>query len=71
MLNYNQSLIFLKKLHPVTTSLAEELKVIKDRMEGRGISPRDAPIVMDRLNEIEAKLRMLGANPDNPIPFDR
>jgi hypothetical protein len=71
MLNHTQALRVITRLQPVSNALAEELKVIKDRMEGRGVNPKDAPIIIDRLNEIEAKLRMLGSNPDNPIPFDR
>lgn len=49
--------------------MAEELQVIHRNMEGKGVSPAQAPLVIDKLKEIEAKLRMIGANLDNPVPF--
>lgn len=60
---------FLDRLNKVTNEMAEELQVIHRAMEGRGVSPKDSPIVIARLRNIEEKLRQLGSNSSNPIPF--
>jgi hypothetical protein len=60
----------IEKLCAVTNQLAEEILTIRKRMTGRGVSPKDAPLVEFKLVEIENKLKMLGANMDNPVPFD-
>lgn len=58
-----------KKLNSVTNVLAAQIMTIRKAMEGKGISPADTPIVMADLLEIEEKLRILGSNLDNPVPF--
>ena len=60
---------FMVELSEKTNALAEELHTIVAAMPGRGIYPADSPAVEAKLKEIERKLRMLGANPRNPIPF--
>jgi hypothetical protein len=59
----------LRKILLATNDIADQIRTIKNRMEGRGISPAEAPIVMDRFTEIENRLRMIGADKDNVVPW--
>lgn len=59
----------LVKLNSKTNDIANRIELLHKKMQGRGVSPVDAPIVIDNLREIEGNLRMLGADEKNPIPF--
>ena len=59
----------IQQLHKVNLELAEEIRLIRLMMTGRGISPADAPLVQSRMHEVETKLRMIGADFSNIIPF--
>lgn len=59
----------IRNLHEVTTKMANDIELIRTGMTGKGVSPAHAPVIEMRLQEIENKLRMLGANEDNPIPW--
>lgn len=59
----------LSRLHSVTNKMADEVYTIHAKMEGRGVNPAEAPLVISKLREIEQKLRMLGANKEDLIPF--
>ena len=59
----------LERLLIVTNIMAEELDLIRKRMPGRGINPRESLTVEAKLFELSNKLRMLGADKDNPVPF--
>jgi hypothetical protein len=63
--------ITLIKLHEINTALANELRNIREAMPGRGIRPVDSPIVEFKLKKIEQSLRMIGADPKNPVPFEK
>lgn len=58
------------RVNDVTNNLAEVIKVIKDKMQGRGISPADVPIVSAKLQQIEDTLRQIGSNKDHLVPVD-
>jgi hypothetical protein len=60
----------IEDLHKINFDLAEEIKLIRLMMVGKGISPADSPLVQSRMHEIESKLRMIGADPNNIIPFE-
>jgi len=60
----------ITKLHIVSTDLADELYLIGEAMEGKGVSPVHAREVQDRLKAVENTLRKLGGNPTNPVPFN-
>ena len=59
-----------QKLFTATNKMAEDVKLLKDRMTGRGIPPAEAPIVQAKLLELENKLRKIAADPDNWVPFN-
>ena len=69
MLPYPRIVEELERLNGVTNDIANEIEVIRKRMTGRGISPDRSSLVEMKLQEIENKLRMLGGNLDDPIPF--
>lgn len=69
MLNLKKLVEAIPKLQATTNAMAFELAGIRNNMTGRGISPADAPMIEYKLKEIENKLRMLGANPDDIVPF--
>ena len=56
-------------LNTVTNEMAEYVELLRKGMRGKGISPKDAPLVEMRLEELENRLRMLGGNEDDPVPF--
>ena len=60
----------LAKLNMFTNRLADKLEVIHKNMEGRGVSPVHAPLVIADLIRIENNLRKIGGDPKNPVPFD-
>ena len=60
----------VEKLNKVTNDLAEQIKLIREAMTGRGILPADAPLTQMRMKEIEDKLRKIGSNPDDIVPFN-
>jgi len=60
---------FTTKLNIVATDLADELYLIGEAMEGKGVDPVHSPLVQSRLKAVENALRQLGGNPKNPIPF--
>ena len=59
-----------QKLFTATNKMAEDVKLLRDRMTGRGISPVEAPVVQAQLLELENKLRKIAADKDNIIPFN-
>lgn len=63
-----KSVIEWTKVHDVTNNLAEVLKVIRDRMQGRGISPAEVPIVSSKLQQVEDVLRRIGSDKDHLVP---
>jgi hypothetical protein len=69
MLSYQSMIEEMKRLNFVANSLANTISNIRQSMTGRGISPDKSPVIEARLNEVELKLRTLGADLDNPIPF--
>ena len=58
----------LVELQATTNNMADVLQAIRLRAEGRGINPAEAKLFNAKLNEIETKLRQLGANEADPIP---
>jgi hypothetical protein len=58
------------RLNIVAGKMADEIYTIRKSMEGKGISPVQAPIINAKMTRIEIKLRNLGANLDNPVPFN-
>jgi len=69
MLTPTQALAVIIKLHPAAQEMAKVIESIRLEMEGKGISPARAPVVIMRLLEVESKLRQLGADQNNPIPW--
>ena len=59
----------LEHLQLISNNMANDLEIIRKGMTGKGISPDKSPLVEMKIEGIERKLRMLGANKDNPIPF--
>lgn len=59
----------IDRLQEVTNRMADEIMTIRLTMPGKGINPVDSGVVEYKLLHIENRLRMLGANPDDPIPF--
>lgn len=59
----------LGRLNAVTNQLADEVSAIRLKMPGRGIFPAESPAVEAKLHEIENKLRMIGANQADIIPY--
>lgn len=69
MLDLKKILQDIEDLHNVTNEMAETIYAIRTKMEGRGVNPADAPMVTFELKAVEDKLRMLGANKNNIIPW--
>lgn len=65
--SYNQMLV---RLHLVNEKLADQIETIRKAMEGKGVSPVDAPLVNFKLKKIEDCIRKIGGDPKNPVPFE-
>ena len=70
MLTPNKFDAMLEKLNLVSNDMANTVETIRTGMTGKGVNPAQSPMIELRLLEIERKLRMLGGNKDNPIPFN-
>lgn len=57
-------------LNNATNEMADFVELLRKGMRGKGISPRDSPLIEMKLEQLENQLRMLGGNEDNPIPFE-
>lgn len=69
-ISYTRLVTEWSRVFDVTNNLAEVVANIKQRMEGRGISPAEAPIVMAKLQQVETVLRQIGANKEELVPAD-
>ena len=58
-----------EKINIATNLIAEQIKIIRESMRGKGISPKDAQVVEFEMEEMENKLRMIGADEKNPVPY--
>jgi len=56
------------RVNDLTNNLAEVIKVIKDKMQGRGISPAEVPIITVKLQQVEDILRQIGASNTTLVP---
>lgn len=65
--NWGNWVAFINELNIETNRLAEEVKTIREGMQGKGVYPADSPFVMERLQEVENKLRQIGSNKDYPL----
>lgn len=68
MIKYTELVTEWSRVNDVTNNLAEVIKVVKDRMQGKGISPAEVPIIMSKLQQVEDRLRQIGSNPDKLVP---
>lgn len=69
MISPLRAIELFKQLQVVTNEMADELELMRKKMQGRGINPAEVPLVSARLLDIEGKLRQIGSNMDNPVPF--
>ena len=60
----------LLRLQLVTNESAEFLEILQKNIRGKGLSPAEAPLVEMKLKELEIQLRTLGADEDQPVPFN-
>jgi hypothetical protein len=61
--------IDMKKLNDSTNRIAYVLEGIKNGMQGKGINPAEVGMISSRLEDVVNKLRMIGADEKNPIPY--
>lgn len=59
----------IKRLREVNLELAEELRLIRLTMIAFNLNPMDIPIMQSKMHEIETKIRMIGSDVNDVIPF--
>jgi len=71
MIEYTRLVEEWSRVNDLTNNLADVVKVIKEKMQGKGISPAEVGIVMAKLQQVEDRLRQIGANKDHLVPRDK
>lgn len=58
----------ISQIDTATTEIANDLQALRDRLAGGGLSAMETQQVLDQLAAHAERLRVMGQDPENPVP---